>query len=144
MHLAKKYLLSFGFILSLGVLQLNMIPLIKPVLADASLLNQQKLLKESTAGNYGSQPKDVKVVALSLLKTVLTFLAILTLILVIMAGFKYMLSGGNEAETKEAIGQIKALVIGLVIILASWGFVKYLLKWLVCSTTAQTGCTSLW
>ncbi len=145
MHLTKKYLLSFIFIFSLGILQFNTTPLIKPVLADTSLLKQQNLLQESTANNYGSNPKDIKVLVLSLIKTALTFIGILTLILLIFAGVKYMMSNGNESETKEALGQIKALFIGLIIILASWGIVHYLLKWLVCSTTTSgVDCASIW
>lgn len=146
MHLAKKYLLSFLFVFSLGILQFNMLPIIKPVAADSSLFNSQTLLQESTATNYGNNPKDVKVIVLRILKTLLTFVAILMVALLILAGFKYMTSGGNEAAMKEAMGQIKALVIGLIIILASWGITSYILKWLVCSTTynsSGSSCTSI-
>lgn len=144
MHLAKKYLLSFLFVVSLGVLQFNMLPIIKPVSADSSLFNSQTLLQQSTATNYGNNPKDVKIIALRILKTLLTFVALVMVALLILAGFKYMTSGGNEAAMKEAMGQIKALVIGLIIILASWGITTYLLKWLVCSTTTTgVSCTSI-
>jgi hypothetical protein len=146
MHLAKKYILSFLFVISLGILQFNMLPIIKPVSADSSLFNSQTLLQESTAANYGNSPKDVKIIALRILKTILTFIAILMVALLIFAGFKYMTSGGNEAAMKEAMGQIKALVIGLLVILASWGVTTYVLKWIVCSTTynnSGSSCTSI-
>lgn len=145
MHLAKKYLLSLGFILSLGVLQFNMLPVISPALADSTLLSQQNLLQESTANNYGSKPQDVKVIILNLIKTALTFIGLIMVILLIFAGVKYMTSNGNEAQTKEAMGQIKALFIGVLIILASWSIVSYMLKWVVCSTTTSgLSCASIW
>ena len=83
-------------------------------------------------------------VALQILKTILTFISILMVALLIWAGFKYMLSGGNEAKMKEAMGQIQALAVGLIIVLASWGVTYYLIKWLVCSTTSGTSCSSIW
>lgn len=145
MLLAKKYLLSLLFILSLGVLQFNMLPLISPAKADSTLIKQQTLLQESTVNNYGNSPKDVKVIVLQILKTLLAFIAIIMVVLLIMAGFQYMTSAGNEAKLKEAMGRIQALVVGLVIILASWGITNYLIKWLVCSTTATSGnCASIW
>lgn len=129
----------------LGILQFNISPLIKPVLADSTLLQRQALLQESAASSYGSNPKDVKVIALKILQTILGFIAIIMVALLIVAGFQYMTSAGNEAKLKEVMGKIQALVIGLLIILASWGITFYLIKWLICSTTITNGsCASLW
>ena len=145
MLLAKKYLLSFLFIVFCGVLQFNMTPIISPVLADSTLLSQQNLLQEATVNNYGNKPQDIKVVVLNLIKTALTFVGIIMVLLLIFAGVKYMMSNGNEAQTKEALGQIKALFVGLLIILASWSIVSYMLKWIVCSTTTSgVSCASIW
>jgi hypothetical protein len=146
MHLAKKYLLSFLFLVSLGILQFNTLPVISPASADSTLFNNQTLLQQSTANNYGNNPQDVKVIILQILKVAFTFIALLIVALMIFAGFKYLTSNGNEAQMKDAMGQIKALFIGLLIILASWGITSYLLKWLVCATTSTngSGCTSIW
>ena len=145
MHLAKKYLLSSVFIFSLGILQLSTFFLVKPVLADSSLLNNQQLLQESTASNYGNKPQDVKVIAFNILRLLLSFVGIILLVMLMIAGFKYMTAGGNEAQIKEAVSQIKALFIGLLIILASWSIVSYMVKWLICSTTTSgVSCSSIW
>jgi hypothetical protein len=144
MHLAKKHLLSFLFLLSLGILQFNMLPVISPASADSTLFANQTLLQQSTANNYGSNPKDVKVVVLNIIKALLTFLAILLVALLIIDGFKYMMSAGNEAKLKEVLGQIQALAIGLLIILASWGITSFLLKAAICTTNTGTSCTNLW
>lgn len=145
MLLAKKYLLSFLFIVSLGILQFNTLPLIQPVSADSTLLNNQTLLKESTANNYGNSPKDVKVIALKILQVLLTFIGLLVLGLLLMSGFQYMTSAGNDAKLKEAMGRIQAAVIGLIIILMSWGITTYMIKWLVCATNGNGGnCGAIW
>lgn len=140
MLFAKKYLLSFLIIASLGILQFNMIVLIKPALADSTLLSNQSLLVQSGDASYGTH-KRVEIIVLDLIKTALSFLALLFVILIIIAGFKYMTSAGNEEKIKEAMGQIQALAIGLLIILASWGGTYWLLRTLVCVTsTSGTVC----
>lgn len=146
MLLAKKYFLSFLIIASLGILQFNMISGIKPAQADSALLATQGLLQQSAAPAYGSTaPKDIKIIALKILATILSFLAILTLALLLFAGFKYMTSGGDESKIKEAMGQIKALIVGLIIILSSWGITMYVLRVLICTTTTSgTSCNTFW
>jgi len=142
MLLAKKYFLSFLIVASLGVLQFNIVSGIKLAYADESLLKTQGLLTESTSGNYGSSPQDVKVIVLNLIKTALTFIAIIMVVLLIIDGFKYMTSAGNETKIKETLGQIQALAIGLVIIMTSWGITYYLLRVAVCNTVSTgTSCT---
>lgn len=145
MLLAKKYFLSFLFILSFGILQFSTPFLLKPALADESLYNSQSLLKEVTVNNYGNKPKDVKIVILNLIKLILSFIAILMVTLLIFAGFQYMTSNGNEAKMKEAMGRIQALIVGLLIILVSWGVTVYLIKWLSCVTTSTgVNCSAIW
>lgn len=146
MHLAKKYLLSFLFLVSLGILQFNMLPVISPASADSTLLSNQALLKDSTANNYGNNPQDIKVIILQILKVLFTFIALILVASLVAAGFQYMTSGGNEAKLKEAMDKIKALFIGLLIILASWSITSYTLKWMVCATTTTNGsnCVSTW
>lgn len=145
MLLAKKYLVSFLIIVSLGILQFTMILGTKPAAADSTLINNQKLLTESVAGNYGTnKPKDVKVIILDILKTVLGFLAIIFVVLILLAGFKYMTSMGNESKIKEVGGQLQALVIGLIIILSAWGITKYLLDVVVCRTTTSGTSCNFW
>lgn len=133
------------FILLFAIFQFNSLPLLSPVMADQALFNSQSLLKESTVNNYGkSSNADIKVVILRIIKTLLQFLAFIVVILMIFVGFQYMTSGGNESKTKEAMSQFKALIIGLLIILASWGLSRYLLNVAICTTTGNTECRGFW
>jgi len=145
MLLAKKYLLSFLIVASLGILQLSTVFFAQPALADQTLINNQKLLTDTAAGSYGSnKPKDVKIIILDILNTVLTFLAIIFVVLILFAGFKYMTSMGNESKIKEVGGQLQSLVIGLIIILSAWGITKYLLDVVVCRTTTSGTACNFW
>lgn len=69
---------------------------------------------------------DVIKVVLGLINTALTFLGIISLILIIYAGFVWMLAAGEEEKIQEAQDIIKGAVIGLVIVLASYGISRFI------------------
>jgi hypothetical protein len=83
---------------------------------------------------------DVVKVVLGLINTALTFLGVISLILIIYAGFKWMLARGEEEEIKEAQEIIKGAVIGLIIVLASYGISRFIFDNLldIMEGTAQT------
>lgn len=49
-------------------------------------------------------------------------------LMIVIAGFQYMVSGGDESKVKSATSTIKWSLIGLVIILMSWGILKEVLS----------------
>ena len=55
-----------------------------------------------------------------ILQVVLSFLAIIFLVLMVFAGFKWMTAGGNEEQVKKSTATIKAAVIGLIIVVAAY------------------------
>jgi hypothetical protein len=98
-----------------------------PVRADESLA-QGQVGWTDLGLVFGVQPggeRDVRMVAVQIVNVALTLLAALLLILLVIAGFKYMLSGGNESKAKDALAQIKNAIIGLVIVLAAWVIARY-------------------
>lgn len=66
----------------------------------------------------------------------LGLLGLLALILLIYGGFIWMLAAGEEEKIKKAQDIIKGAVIGLVIILASYGIASYVFNNLVNITGA--------
>lgn len=97
------------------------------VQADETLLKGQ-VGADSLAlvfGGEGGADQDVRTIVVKVINVALSLLGVIFLVLLVLAGFKYMLSEGNEAKTKEAISHIKSAVIGLVIVLASWAIVRY-------------------
>lgn len=61
-----------------------------------------------------------------IIRIVLGFLGIIFVILIILAGFKYMTAGGNDEKVKEAVSQIRNATIGLLIILCSYAIVFFI------------------
>ena len=55
------------------------------------------------------------------------FLGIIFLVLLIIAGFKYMTASGNEEQVKSALKHITQAVIGLVIVLSACGISYWIL-----------------
>ena len=79
----------------------------------------------------GGEPKDVRLIVALIINIILSFLGILALVLIFYAGFKWMTAGGNEDSVATAKRILIAGVIGLVIILASWGLTTYVLEALI-------------
>ena len=142
MFITKKRIWSALFIIIFGILQFNLLTEIAPVRADDTLVAQQSLLGEVGDRSYGNNQKDIKLIVVEIIRTALFFLGLVFIVLILVAGFKWMTSGGNEEKVKESVGQIKAAVIGLLIILAAWGITTYTIKVLDCVTDANGNCKS--
>ena len=105
--------------------------LAKSRLNEQSLYNEQALYKDQVGmsevkGVYGGkQPEDIRIVAGKIIQWALGFLGLIFLVLIIVAGFKWMTSGGNEDEVKKAQALMKNAVIGLIIILAAWSLTYF-------------------
>ncbi len=69
-------------------------------------------------------------VASQIIRVVLGLLSIVFLILIIMAGFKWMTAGGNEEQIKKSTATIKAAVIGLVVVLAAYTITYFIFTYL--------------
>jgi len=67
------------------------------------------------------KPKDIRVVVAGVINTFLSFLGIIFVVLLVMAGFKWMTAQGREENITEAKEHIVRAIIGLVIIMAAWG-----------------------
>lgn len=80
---------------------------------------------------------DVRQTATRLINVALGFLGIIAVLIVLVGGFKYMLSGGNEEKTAEARKLIVSGIIGLAIILSAWAITSFVISRLI-SATADT------
>ena len=77
---------------------------------------------------------DPIVIATRLINYILIVLGILTVGLIIYAGFLWMASGGNEEKVAQAKKTLTNAVIGLVIILSAWGITLFILDKLMGAT----------
>lgn len=79
---------------------------------------------------------DVRQTAARIINVALGFLGIIAVVIVLVGGFKYMVSGGNEDKTTEAKNLIVSGIIGLAIILSAWAITSFVISNLLSATTA--------
>ena len=88
----------------------------------------------SISTEIGLGTKDPRAIAASVIQIILGFLGIIAVVIILLGGFKWMTAGGNEDKVGEAKKLITAGIIGLVIILASWGIATFVLTNLINAT----------
>ena len=77
---------------------------------------------------------DPRTIMARVINVAMMFLGIIAVGIIIFAGFKWMTSKGNEEQIESAKNILKAGVIGLVIVLASWGIAAFVLSRLISAT----------
>lgn len=82
----------------------------------------------SLNGSLGQVNTSPIVVIGRIIQIVLSFLGLLALILTIYAGWLWMSSGGEESKVAQAKQILRNAVIGLIIILSSWGIATFVLS----------------
>ncbi|MFA6475294.1 MAG: hypothetical protein WCV88_03800 [Patescibacteria group bacterium] len=75
-------------------------------------------------------------IVFTIVNTALVFLGVVTLVLIIVAGFLWLTAGGNEEQIKKSKDIMKGAVIGLVIVLGSYGIAQYLFTAIQLATTS--------
>lgn len=86
---------------------------------------------ERNSGLGNSKPGDI---AAEIVNWVLGLLALIALVLVIYAGFLWLLAAGNEDQVKKAKDILQGAFFGILIILASYGITQYIFENLVKAT----------
>lgn len=81
-----------------------------------------------TVYNESGEPRPLVLVVGTIVRIFLGVLGIIFVILIIVAGFRWMTAGGNEENVKKASAQIKNAVIGLIIILAAWSLTNFVVN----------------
>jgi len=89
------------------------------------------------AGQIGLTQTDEtpQTMAIKIVRWVISFLGIVATCVILLGGFKWMTAGGNEDKVGEAKKLLAAGIIGLVIVLAAYAIVS----WLVGTTTGLLG-----
>ena len=78
-------------------------------------------------GLTGSANTDPRDAAVSVVKYLMTFLAIIAVIVILIGGFRWMTAAGNEDRVAGAKKTIIAGAIGLIIILAAFAIVTFVI-----------------
>ena len=80
----------------------------------------------STFAGFSSQ--DVKVTIQNIVRIIVGFLGIITIIIILAGGFKWMTSAGSEDKIGEAKKLISAGVIGLIVVLAAYSIATFVVN----------------
>ena len=72
--------------------------------------------------------QDIKVTLANIVRIILGFIGILTVIFILYGGFMWMTSGGNADRIASAKKLIGAAVVGLVIILISYSLATFVVN----------------
>lgn len=83
------------------------------------------------------QTADAQTTVIQIINTVLGLLGIITIVLILYAGFKWMTSQGNEEEISSAQKIIKAAVLGLIIILSAYSITLFVFEKTRYATTSN-------
>ena len=86
-------------------------------------------VQESDGFALGSA--DLRETAVRLINVALGFLGIIAVVIVLIGGFKYMLSGGNQDKTDEARKMIVSGFVGIAIVIGAWAITTFVLGQLV-------------
>ncbi len=121
-NLAQAKLAFFSFT---GAIAAAFMFVFSPLSAMAQLFDPGRDSVSTLREAGGEQP--IRVVVDNFLRTGLSFLAILAVILIIYGGITYMTAAGNPDGAKKAKTIVTGAVIGLIIILISWGIVALVL-----------------
>jgi hypothetical protein len=84
--------------------------------------------------NIALGSKDLKETIGGVINIILGFLGILTTLIILMGGFKWMTSQGNTEKVDEAKKLIGAGIVGLVIILTAYAVSRFVLSELYAQT----------
>lgn len=82
-------------------------------------------------GQTGPAPSadyDIRIIIARLIRVVLELLGLIALVIIIVAGFRWMLANGDEEKVEEAKRQLTNGVIGLIIILAAFAVATFVIN----------------
>jgi hypothetical protein len=125
-----KFIVSF--VASLGLVTAFTLPALAAGGLTANDLGVNAIQSEIKLGSG-----DVRQTAARIINVALGFLGILSVIIVLLGGFKYMLSGGSTEKTDEARKLIVSGIIGLAIILSAWAITGFVIGRLISATQDQ-------
>jgi hypothetical protein len=102
--------------------------------ATSSITSKDLGLEYGAATGLGST--DIRTTVATIIKTAMSLLGIVAVVIVLIGGFKWMTAGGNEDQVGEAKKWIFSGVIGLAIILSAYALASFVINQLVTATTS--------
>ena len=112
----------------------NKLITVKVVSVNASfeVINNQLNVVATEVGLKVSQT-NLMTISMNVIKFVLLFLGVISIIMIVVGGLMWMTSGGSEEKAKKARGILVNAIIGLFIVLAAY----VITQWIINALTAN-------
>jgi hypothetical protein len=85
----------------------------------------------------GGKDTDLRETIGNIIKVALSFLGVIAIVIVLIGGFKYMTSGGDDTKTAAARNYIISGIIGLAIVLSAYAITSFVMDRLLEATTVE-------
>jgi len=95
------------------------------------------VIENGSEGNIALGTQSLQTTITKIINVALSLLGIIAVVIVLIGGFQWMTSGGNEEKAAGARKMIFAGIIGLAIVLSAWAIAKFVLLQLGRATNTQ-------
>ena len=118
-----KKIILFALVLFIGFL---FVPIKLEAQLNADV--QKSIMGQTQAGADTAKigkPADIRITATRVISTVLETIGMVFMLLIVYAGYIFITAEGEEEKVKKAMNIIKPAVVGLIVILMSYGITLY-------------------
>lgn len=142
--LSKKYVgYGLGIVLALALMIPAVLSFSHPAFAAA--VQPSEMFGDSTGAADGNAFADTAGLSSgslvdtisSIIRVALGFLGVIAVVIILLGGFKWMTSGGNEEKVKKAKQLIFQGIIGLVIVMSSYAIASFVIQSISTATKPQ-------
>ena len=137
--LSKKYIgYGLGIVIALTLMLPAVLGFSRPALAEAVTPAEMfggDATGEEFASTAGLSSGSLVDTISSIIRVALGFLGVIAVVIILLGGFKWMTSGGNEEKVKKAKQLIFQGIIGLVIVMSSYAIASFVITSISTATT---------
>jgi len=95
-----------------------------------------EILPTDIGNTIGTGTTDIRITIARIIRTAMSLLGIIAVLIILYGGFKWMTGGGAEEAVGDAKKIITAGIIGLIIILTAYAIASFVINSLVTATSA--------
>ncbi len=133
--MTKKTLIK-GLV-SAAMVATMVLPVIAFAQQPAGSVTPGELLPPSVGTELGSSQQDLRITIARIIRTAMSLLGIVAVLIILYGGFIWMTAGGNDEGVSDAKKIITAGIIGLIIILTAYAIATFVINGLVTATSGQ-------
>ncbi len=138
----QKSLIKFGIFISCGffvLLSFFAVMNVKNANAAGNIWDKMTINFRKTEGiagysGIGSPTNSIEEIVSNIIKIMLSFVGGIFLILVVLGGYGWMMSGGNEEKLKASQKRLLNGIFGMLIILTAYIITDFVVKFIIAAT----------